>query len=1086
MPSPLEGLRAGSGARSGPAPGGSPLAALGGGGSAAPKKKGFWSKGVPGLGKSLLSKTNTALTVVGNAPLGLIEFARKGPTPGQTAGDVLLGKDEAADLNFRKAITGNAKLGGNGWTGKLAGLGDTLASMAVDPSTWVTFGSGALAKMGTKQAGKVLGKEVATDIAKVGAKKALSAEARATLRTALAGAEGGSEKSAAKVLRALDRGGQGGIKLGGRTVVPGARLTPLTDPASRLKGRMLESVVGKAVVPRAGIKTAEGLGSDVAEDVGATFARARSAAGRHPAESADELYKAAREAKVTEAELRDIVGPALETRGAERALPKLRKLEPFPPPADEAAFAARVRAAEEAAPPATAAKVANPFEEAARADKAAKLADTLRQHGASAESAAQLTPIQWTKVARVAGVNNPSQTTRDLAARLLEGPKAVPEAAEAAARAAPKAGTAATAEAAPRMASAARQAGREAVAVPERLQPLVDLQARQLSRSAGRKAASSLLPVAETADAELPRVLTAKGKAALERSPILAERHFGVPLTPGEARGGVLPRHFLEGKTSAEVERIVGDELRKGSRLKGDLLEHNPLVRTAATVARDERTVANRNAISELAKVRDPDGNPILSLAEDVTAGKAKRPAGATEWEIPGIGLVAAHPEVAKEVKRATTAISAPETMREFQGLLGHLNSLWKGYATVPVIGGFGFHLRNATGNVWNNFLAGVKNPADYRRATSIQHSLHKAGGDVAKLSQADRSLVELAQRHGVLGDGFFITELTDPRQAGGKLGRAAVGNTAKKVRHGLDPLSLDNYAIRSGRSVGTAVENNARLAHFIAKLRTLGSADEAARSVRKYLFDYGDLTDAERGLKKVAAFYTFMRKNTPLQVAEMARQPGKFTALARAHRNALIDAPEGSYPQWALDEGMVPVMGGKTMVGIDLPATSAAKAADPGNALDQFGGLLPSVAKFMAENKTGKSLFTGGNLKGSKQRRLAEALVPLIGKVERSPMVSKATGDPQAGARTLGALTGLQVRTVTPGDRKGAEYRRFAEEAKRLGGREVTIISGPKGGGASPELKALLKSRQPPRKAKGATKKAAGAGRGWTPGGGQ
>jgi len=1048
----------------------------GGGGSTAPAKNhGFWSKGIPGLGKGLLLSTLKGLAVPGNASLGLVEFTRRGfrPTPGQTAGDVLFGKDEAANLNFRKALTGHSDIGGKGWGGRLLGLGDTIASAAIDPSTYLSFGTTSAAKLGAKEAGVTLGKAAAEDIAKVGAKKALSTADRLTLRTALASAEGGSEKSATKVLAALDRGGQGGIKFGGRTVVSGERLAPLVDPISALKGRALESTVGKAVVPRAGLKTAEGLGSGVADDVGAVFARARAAATKRPGEATDELYKAARAAKVTDAELRDIVGPALETRGAEKALPTLAKLEPFAQSPKELGL---LKLAEKTAP---AAKAANPFEEAARSEKAAKLADTLRTHGASADTARALRPIEWTKVARAAGVNNPSQTTRDLAASLLEGPRAVKAAGaaeEAAAAAAPK-----VAEAARPVRDMARTAP-QAVDVPERLQPLVDLQARHLDTGAARKQASSLLPVGtDTAGDDLSRVLTAKGKAALERSPVLAERHFGVPLTSDLAPGGVLPRHLLEGKTSAEVERLVGDELRRGGRLKGNLLEHNPLVRTAATVARDERTVANRGAISELAKVRDPEGNPILSLADDVTAGTAKRPAGAVEWEIPGIGLVAAHPEVAKEVKRATTAISQPETLREFQGLLGHLNSLWKGYATVPVVGGPGFHMRNATGNVWNNFLAGVKNPADYTRATRIQRTLQKAGGDVAKLSDADRSLVELAQKHGVLGDGFFIHELTGPHQAGGKLGRAAVGNTTKNVRHGLNPLSLDNYAIRSGRSVGTAVENNARLAHFISKLRTLGNADEAARSVRKYLFDYADLTDAERGLKKVAAFYTFMRKNTPLQIAEMGRQPGKFTALARAHRNATIDGPEGVYPDWAVKEGMVPLPGGKLMVGADLPATSAMKVMDPSNALDQFGGLLPSLAKFAAEQKTGKSLFTGGQLKGSSNKRLLEALMPLVGKVERSPVTAKLTGDPQAPARALRELTGLNARVVTEGDRKGEEYRRFREQAKGLGGREVTIISGPKGGGASPELKALLKSRQPPRKAKGATK--APARRAWTPG---
>ncbi len=239
MSSPLEGLRAGSGTSSAtkggaPRPGSSPLAALGGGSGFKPKKKkGFWDKGVPGLAKGGLRGTLAGLNMLGNAPLGLIEFVRKGPTPGQTAGDVLFGKGEARDLNFRKALTGNPNLGGKGWGGKALGFGDFVATQLLDPSTYLTFGVGTLAKVGTKAAGKSLGKEAAESITRVGAKRALSPTDRLTLGKALASAEGGSEASAAKVLKALDRGGQGGIKLGGRTVVAGQRLTPLTDPVWR-------------------------------------------------------------------------------------------------------------------------------------------------------------------------------------------------------------------------------------------------------------------------------------------------------------------------------------------------------------------------------------------------------------------------------------------------------------------------------------------------------------------------------------------------------------------------------------------------------------------------------------------------------------------------------------------------------------------------------------------------------------------------------------------------------------------------------------------------------------------------------------
>ena len=57
-----------------------------------------------------------------------------------------------------------------------------------------------------------------------------------------------------------------------------------------------------------------------------------------------------------------------------------------------------------------------------------------------------------------------------------------------------------------------------------------------------------------------------------------------------------------------------------------------------------------------------------------------------------------------------------------------------------------------------------------------------------------------------------------------------------------------ENKAMTTGRAMGSAVEHNARMAHYIHMIdRGLTPAD-AARSVRQTLFDYSDLTAVELG----------------------------------------------------------------------------------------------------------------------------------------------------------------------------------------------------------------------------------------------
>ena len=84
------------------------------------------------------------------------------------------------------------------------------------------------------------------------------------------------------------------------------------------------------------------------------------------------------------------------------------------------------------------------------------------------------------------------------------------------------------------------------------------------------------------------------------------------------------------------------------------------------------------------------------------------------------------------------------------------------------------------------------------------------------------------------------------------------------------------------GMAFGTTSENNARGAHFLARIEKGDDAFMAARSVKKYLFDYGDLTGFEKQvMKRAMPFYTWTRKNIPLQLEMIWKKPEKFVPLA-------------------------------------------------------------------------------------------------------------------------------------------------------------------------------------------------------------
>jgi hypothetical protein len=248
--------------------------------------------------------------------------------------------------------------------------------------------------------------------------------------------------------------------------------------------------------------------------------------------------------------------------------------------------------------------------------------------------------------------------------------------------------------------------------------------------------------------------------------------------------------------------------------------------------------------------------------------------------------------------------------------------------------------IRNAEGNLVNGFLLGNTNPRYLATAARIQHKMLKGvreSGDLfAHLSDSERGLIREALDNGALENGFF-SGLDD-------LGKAVpVGRRASKLRvlagrvNAANPLSQDFVLLRGGRALNTAIENNARLGMFLGQRAKGLSAAEASRIVRKYLFDYSDLTKFDDAVKLVSPFWTWTRKNTPLQLGALFHTPGKITGqlhALEALRSVSIDYDAQDLPKWMRDEGAVvaPFKAGDNAVAWvpDLPIFSARDALEP------------------------------------------------------------------------------------------------------------------------------------------------------------
>lgn len=173
------------------------------------------------------------------------------------------------------------------------------------------------------------------------------------------------------------------------------------------------------------------------------------------------------------------------------------------------------------------------------------------------------------------------------------------------------------------------------------------------------------------------------------------------------------------------------------------------------------------------------------------------------------------------------------------------------------------FHLRNIMTNMYQlHVYAGVDDPALFWQARKIQLGLPGAfdRGDGSILTNAE--VLRLAQKYGVAGHGYFgedVKAILDPR-------KNAHISRAKGVIGA--PLSV-------GRDVGRFWEENARVGGFLHFLREGYSPYSASMLVKKYLFDYSELSPTERNTFRLfIPFYAWMRKNIPLQLGEIIRNP--------------------------------------------------------------------------------------------------------------------------------------------------------------------------------------------------------------------
>ena len=414
---------------------------------------------------------------------------------------------------------------------------------------------------------------------------------------------------------------------------------------------------------------------------------------------------------------------------------------------------------------------------------------------------------------------------------------------------------------------------------------------------------------------------------------------------------------------------------------------------------------ANRSAFDEIQKLKDKG------------------------WKtIPELGNTHLYPpESYNDIKRLSGMFDS-RNVAPLMRNIDKVTTMWKVAATIynP-----GYYTRNLIGEVLTGWLGGVNNPLYYKRSgewskhlrtyetgtlpflqehDSLKGYMKWAANDtspvVARRAGEDISAIkaEALYQDQALESSFINTEFQDQVQ------RTAEGLRPNRV---TAPVKATHKKVQE---LGENAENYPRKAHFLhalehapAKMNLKEASEYAAEQVRKYHFDYSDVTNFEKTvMMRAFPFYKWTRKAVPLMAGMLFHSPGKMSAIPKGmaaastigmggneHLDGFSPVYDEDTPEWIKDMGAYP-MGtdeeGKTTYGnVVTPQIDGLRAIfEPGAAANLMANPL---AKVPLELLLGKNLNSNVDGPGGEFNNWQDRLKHVLGITPGTKFASKMSG---------------------------------------------------------------------------------------------
>ena len=301
------------------------------------------------------------------------------------------------------------------------------------------------------------------------------------------------------------------------------------------------------------------------------------------------------------------------------------------------------------------------------------------------------------------------------------------------------------------------------------------------------------------------------------------------------------------------------------------------------------------------------------------------------------------------------------------------------------------FYGNNAIGNAFNSFL--------YCGAAAFDPRKIKIARGIASTGDPKQFLT-------LHGETYSYKQLRDI------CGRLGISNTSfyeheiKEDAKGFANLKLNKKLLE----ISSGIEDTQRIALFVEALDNTGDFSKAVDVVNKFLFDYSDLSEFEhKVMKRAIPFYTFMRKNNPLQLEQIFVNPQIYRNLNYGFNNFEVMSgsnyvEDTNRNEWRKDYVQLPfqINGENIGFNLNLPYETLERLT-PSKILGQSNPLI----KALPELYSGKYAYTGMDVNS-----VPEYLMNQVSPVRIIDGISNKEGLSKA-LYGLSQATGINVATI-------------------------------------------------------------------------